>query len=74
MKDAFITTLEALRLARAEFRTHDMRRVKNAPRTLERLRQVLLDDTVTQALRSLGQDTEAPSVVPLQDDDRKERA
>ena len=66
MKDAFITVLEALRLARAEFRTHDMRRVKNAPRTLQRLREVVLDERVTQALRSLGQENEAPSVVPSQ--------
>jgi hypothetical protein len=30
MKDQFKTVLEAVRLARAEFKTHDMRRVKNA--------------------------------------------
>ena len=66
MKDAFITVLEAIRLARAEFRTHDARRVKNAQRTLQRLREVLLDERVTQALRSLGHDNEAPSVVPPQ--------
>jgi hypothetical protein len=73
MKDQFITVLEALRLARAEFRTHDMRRVKNAPRTLQRLRQVLLDDSVTQALRLLGQDDEAPSVIPSQEGDQSQR-
>jgi hypothetical protein len=64
MKDQFTTVLEALRLARAEFRTHDLRRVKNSPRTLQRLREVLFEDRVTQALRSLGQEDEAPSVVP----------
>lgn len=73
MKDAFITVLETLRLARAEFRTHDMRRVKNAPRTLQRLRQVLLDDRVTQALRTLGQEDEAPSVIPSQEGGQNER-
>jgi len=44
-----------------------MRRAKNSPRTLQRLREVLFDDRVTQALRSLGQEDEAPSVVPSQD-------
>jgi hypothetical protein len=53
--------------ARAEFRTHEMRRAKNSPRTLQRLREVLFDDRVTQALRSLGQEDEAPSVVPSED-------
>jgi hypothetical protein len=73
MKDQLVTILEALRLARAEFRTHDARRVKNAPRTLQRLREVLLDERVTQALSSLGQDSEAPSVVPSQPGDHGER-
>jgi hypothetical protein len=67
MKDQLITLLEALRLAKAEFRTHDTRRVKNSPRTLLRLREILFDDRLTQALRSLGRDDEAPSVVPPQD-------
>jgi hypothetical protein len=67
MKDQLITVLEALRLAKAEFRTHDTRRVKNSPRTLLRLREILFDDRLTQALRSLGQDDESPSVVPPQD-------
>jgi hypothetical protein len=67
MKDQFTTVLEAVRLARAEFGTHDMRRVKNAPRTLQRLREVLMEDRVTKALRLLGHDNEGPSVVPVQD-------
>jgi hypothetical protein len=66
-KDQFTTVLEAVRLARAEFRTHDMRRVKNAPRTLQRLREVLMEDRVTEALRLLGHGNEGPSVVPFQD-------
>jgi hypothetical protein len=57
MKDQFTTVLEALRLARAEFRTHDLRRVKNSPRTLQRLREVLFEDRVTQALRRLDRKT-----------------
>jgi hypothetical protein len=67
MKDQFTTVLEAVRLARAEFRTHDMRRVKNAPRTLQRLRGVLMDERLTQSLRLLGHDDNGPSVVPFQD-------
>ena len=67
MKDQLITVLEALRLAKAELRTHEGRRVKNAPRTIQRLKEILFDDRLTQALRSLGQDEEAPSVVPPQE-------
>jgi hypothetical protein len=67
MKDQFTTVLEAVRLARAEFRTHDMRLVKNAPRTLKRLREVLTEDRVTEALRLLGHDDDGPSLVPFQD-------
>lgn len=66
MKDQLITALEALRISRAELRTHDARRVKNGPRTIQRLKEILFDDRVTQALRALGQDDEAPSVVPPQ--------
>jgi hypothetical protein len=66
MKDQLITVLEALRLAKAELRTHDAQRAKNSPRTIQRLKEVLFDDRVTRALRSLGQDDEAPSVVPPQ--------
>ena len=64
MKDQLIAVLEALRVARAELRTHDARRVKNGPRTIQRLKEVLFDDRVTQALSVLGQSDEAPSVVP----------
>jgi hypothetical protein len=66
MKDQLITILEAVRLAKAELMTHETRRVKNGPRTVKRLKEILFDDRVTQALRSLGQDDEAPSVVPHQ--------
>lgn len=66
MKDQLITALEALRISRAELRAHDARRVKNGPRTIQRLKEILFDDRVTQALRALGQDDEAPSVVPPQ--------
>jgi hypothetical protein len=67
MKDQLITILEAVRLAKAELMTHETRRVKNGPRTVKRLQEILFDDRVTRALRSLGQDDEAPSVVPPQD-------
>jgi hypothetical protein len=67
MKDHLITVLEALRVARAELRTHDTRRVKNAPRTIQRLMEVLFDETVTRSLAALGQADEAPSVVPAND-------
>ena len=67
MKDQLITILEAVRLAKAELMTYETRRVKNGPRTVKRLKQILFDDSVNQALRSLGQDDEAPSVVPPQD-------
>jgi hypothetical protein len=74
MKDQLITILEAVRLAKAELMTHDTCRVKNAPRTAKRLKEILFDDRVTRALRSLGQDDEAPSVVPPQEGDpRNER-
>jgi hypothetical protein len=68
MKDQLITIIEALRVSRAELRTHDARRVKNGPRTIQRLKEVLLDDSVTQALNALGHGEEAPSVVPPQGD------
>jgi hypothetical protein len=51
MKDQLITIIEALRVSRAELRTHDARRVKNGPRTIQRLKEVLLDASVTQAWR-----------------------
>ena len=68
MKDQLIAVMEALRLSRAELRTHDARRVKNAPRTIQRLKEILFDDRVTQALSALGHGDEAPSVVPPQGD------
>ena len=68
MKDHLITVLEALRVARAELRTHDTRRVKNGPRTIQRLMEVLFDETVTRSLAALGQADEAPSVVPTNDE------
>jgi hypothetical protein len=40
MKDQLITVMEALRVSRAEFRTHNARRVKNAPRTIQRLKSI----------------------------------
>lgn len=57
MKDQLITALEALRISRAELRAHDARRVKNGPRTIQRLKEILFDDRVTQALRALGRTT-----------------
>jgi hypothetical protein len=39
-----IAVLEALRLSKAELRTHDARRVKNGPRTIQRLKEILFDD------------------------------
>jgi hypothetical protein len=72
MKDQLIAVMEALRMSRAELRTHDARRVKNAPRTIQRLQEILLDNRVTQALNTLGHgDDEAPSVVPPQDGDAR---
>jgi hypothetical protein len=67
MKDQLITILEALRMSRAELKTHDGRRVKNGPRTIQRLNEVLFEERVTQALNALGQGDDAPSVVPSQD-------
>jgi hypothetical protein len=72
MKDQFITILEALRLAKAELMTHEVRGAKNAPRTIERLKQILFDDGVTRALAVLGQSVDdGPSVVLPQDNDRQ---
>jgi hypothetical protein len=75
MKDQLIAVLEALRVSRAELMTHDGRRVKNGPRTIQRLKEVLFDDRVTLALSVLGQADEAPSVVPQHEegDPRNER-
>ena len=47
MKDQLITILEAVRLAKAELMTHETRRVKNGPRTVKRLKEILFDDRVT---------------------------
>jgi hypothetical protein len=68
MKDQLITILEAMRLAKAELGTHNLRRVKNAPRTLKRLEQILLNEQVTRALASLGSEVEVPSMVPTQNE------
>jgi hypothetical protein len=68
MKDQLVTILEALRLAKAEVRAHNARRVKNAPRTLQRLEQILLNEDVTRALGLLGPSIEGPSVVPSSDE------
>jgi len=67
MKDQMITVLEALRLAKAELKTHEARRVKNAPRTIKRLKEVLLNDDVGRALGLLTPSVGAPSVVPHQE-------
>ncbi len=72
MKDQVITILEAMRLAKAELRTHNSRPVKNAPRTLKRLEQILLNENVTRALGLLGP-VDAPSMVPTQDENAEER-
>ena len=60
MKDQLITILEAIRLAKAELRTHNSRPVKNAPRTLKRLEQILLNENVTRALGLLSPDVDGP--------------
>lgn len=66
MKDQLITILEAIRLAKAELRTHNSRPVKNAPRTLKRLEQILFNENVTRALGLLSPDVDSPSMVPDQ--------
>ena len=68
MKDQLITILEALRLAKAEMRAHYARRVKNAPRTLQRLEKILLNEDVTRALGSLSPAVQGPSIVPSSED------
>ncbi|MGB8306555.1 MAG: hypothetical protein WCE36_22180 [Pseudolabrys sp.] len=66
MKDQLITILEAIRLAKAELRTHNSRLVKNAPPTLKRLEQILFNENVTRALGLLSPDVDGPSMVPDQ--------
>ena len=66
MEDQLITILEAIRLAKAELRTHNSRPVKNAPRTLKRLEQILFNENVTRALGLLSSDVDGPSMVPDQ--------
>ncbi|MGB8680304.1 MAG: hypothetical protein WCD59_21770 [Pseudolabrys sp.] len=66
MKDQLITILEAIRLAKAELRTHNSRPVKNAPRTLKRLEQILFNENVTRALGLLSPDVDGPDMVPDQ--------
>jgi hypothetical protein len=48
---------------------HNARRVKNAPRTLQRLEKILLNEDVTRALGALGPGIEGPSLVPSSDED-----
>ena len=60
MKDQLITILEAIRLAKAELRTHNSRPVENAPRTVKRFEQI--NENVTRALGLLSR----PSMVPDQ--------
>ena len=64
MKDQLLILVEALRMARAELEVHRSRRVKNAPRTVERLEAILYDPQVVKAMRLLAPGIEAPSVVP----------
>ncbi|MGB8125580.1 MAG: hypothetical protein WCF50_17980 [Pseudolabrys sp.] len=66
MEDQLITILEAIRLAKAELRTHNSRPVENAPRTLKRLEQILFNENVTRALGLLSPDVDGPSMVPDQ--------
>jgi hypothetical protein len=40
--------------------------VKNAPRTLKRLEQILFNENVTRALGLLSPDVDGPSMVPDQ--------
>ena len=61
MKDQLITILEAIRLAKAELRTHNSRLVKNAPPTLKRLEQILFNENVTRALGLLVWMSMAPA-------------
>ena len=65
MKDQLITILEACGLAKAELRAHEKRRVKNGPRTVKRLKEILFDDRCDIRLCArLDKASEAPSVVP----------
>jgi hypothetical protein len=74
MKKQLIVILEALRLARAELKTHNSHKVENASRTIQRLEELLLNERVTQALGLLGPNIEGPSVFSSLDGDEKDRA
>ena len=71
MKDQLLTVIEALRMARAEIHTHYARRVKNAPRTVERIHTVLFDPKVSAAMGLLIPGMESPSVVPEESEEAK---
>ena len=64
MKDQLLTVVDALIMAKAELNTHYSRRVKNAPRTVERLKAILFDPKVRRAIGVLVPGAEAPSLVP----------
>ena len=64
MKDQLLTVVDALIMAKAELNTHYSRRVKNAPRTVERLKAILFDPKVSKAIGVLVPGAEAASLVP----------
>jgi hypothetical protein len=72
MKDQLLIVVEALLMAKAELNTHYSRRVKNAPRTIERLKAVLFDPKVSKAIGVLTPDIEAPNLVPAKDDEQQD--
>ena len=74
MKDQLITVVDALLLAKAELNAHFERRVKNAPRTIQRLEAILMDPKVDEAMGLLVPGAKGPSLVPADEAHHSEDA
>jgi len=65
MKDAVLALVEAVRVARLEIESYrDPRCRATAEWTVDRLEELLADDSVTGAMRVLAPEADSPSIVP----------
>ncbi len=75
MKDQLLVVVDAVLQAKAELNTHYSRRVKNAPRTIQRLHAILFDPKVSEAMGLLVPGIQAsPGLVPEHEEYRREDA
>jgi hypothetical protein len=64
VKDELLVILDAVQMARAQMRAHYEGGWRDQARTIERLKEILLDDKVSSALGLLAPNIEAPGLQP----------